>query len=207
MQFIAVKTALQNLLGTEGVGVYQVIGFQRQEKSGEEFIGNNQSVEVYYKKSDFPKNRSGFIGTVSNEVEYNIELTVSAMAKADLAVLENPASTPVQLEAALLAAKEASNEADDKIDILISLVWNTLMSALNKDLGLPVGTVTDRWVGSASKGDPNARGQLVVLTAILPYNCTLCEEPPGELPLDIVEINLENEINEDTNQKTGFIQN
>ena len=50
-----------------------------------------------------------------------------------------------------------------------------------------------------------SQGALVVLTAQIPFNCTVSETPPGDVGVDIDNINLENEINEDVNQKTGII--
>jgi len=203
MQFIAVKNALQQLLSTNAAGQFQVIGAQKQEKSAEEFIDQNRMVEIYYKRSTFPKGEGRYLGPVTNKAEFAIEFTVSAPARADLTVLNNPAATPAQLEAAIASMKEASNEADEKMDELISLVWEILMDARNEDLGLPK-IVSDRWVDDATKNDPNPRGSLVVLTASMPYSCNVCEVPPGEEGLDSEGISLENNINEDENQKTGI---
>lgn len=203
MNFIQVKVALQNLLIDNANGNFQVVGAQRQEKSGEEFVGSDRMVEIYFKKSSFPRSKGAFLGPVSSDVEFSIEFTVSAPALVDLSVLENPSSTTEQIQTALSSMKAASSEADDRMDELISMVWQILMNPINEKLGLR-GIVSNRWVDDAIKNDPNPRGSLVVLTGAMPYSCNVCEVPPGELGVDSQGISLDNIINNDQNQRTGI---
>lgn len=207
MEFIEIKNAIINLLETNSGVNYQVAKAQKQEKSAEEFIDGNRLVEVYYKRGTFPKDSGRYTGPVQHSATFFVELTVSAPVEVDLAVLENPAATPAQIQTALNGMKLASVNADEKMDELISIVWNILFDAENHHLGLAEGKIASRWIDDVEKGDPNPRGSLVMLTATMPYSCVLSETPGGEDPIDNEEINLENEINEDTNQKTGIIVN
>ncbi len=204
MVFIAVKEAAITTLGNDAAGAFRVLGFQAQEKAASNFKGNNQMVEVFYKTGTFPKGRSRNSGPVSHEMTLAVELTTSAATKVDLAVLENPASTPAQLQAALGAAAEAALEADKAMDDLISRVFQIMMSGLNLNLGLDENIISDRWILTVTKNDPNPRGQLVVLTAAMNYNCTVSETVPGEIPIDSEGISLENDLKDDAVSKQGF---
>jgi hypothetical protein len=53
------------------------------------------------------------------------------------------------------------------------------MDGRNFDLNLPVGVISNRWVGSMKKDDPNTKGHLVVLTGTLTYTCNTVESPAG----------------------------
>ena len=123
MKFRDVKTALVNILGVDAAGLFKTIGFQRQERSASEFTGNDRLVEVYFKNSNFNRGKGRLTGPVNNDVELAVELTVSAPSKADLTVINNPNSTPAQLQIAIAAFKEASNIADDSIDELFDIVY------------------------------------------------------------------------------------
>lgn len=204
MNFRVVKNAVRDLLGNAAAGNYQVAGFQRQEKRSEAYTGNNRLVQVYFKNENFDANKSKYNGPTIGDVSISIELTVSAPSRADLTVIDNPASTQQQVQDAMALLIEASQEADDEIDELFELVYQVLMDARNIDLDLPIGTLSNRWVSSLSKDTTNPRGQLVVLTGSVEFSCRVEENVLGDTGEDLTIINMENDINNDTVQKTGF---
>ena len=194
------------ILGNAAANRYQVIGYQRQEKGAEEFTKTNRMVEVYWRTSNFDKRKGRLNGPVNNDMTLSIELTASAASSVDLAVIDNPASTPVQIEAAMVGFKEASDIADDSIDDLFEVIYQIIMDARNIDLGLPEGQVANRWVSTMTKNDPNPRGSLVVLTGLVDFNCDAEEQVPGDAGEPGVNpIDMAMEINEDTVQKTGVL--
>lgn len=205
MRFRQVKTALLNILGNAAAGRYRIIGFQRQEKAAEEFIDNNRLVEVYYRNSNIDKGKGRVNGPVDNMCNFSVELTVSAPSKVDLSIINDPNSTPAQIQTAMAGFKEASDIADDQFDELVEIVFQILMDARNFDLGLNVGEVANRWISQINKNDPNPRGDLVVLTGTLEYTCSVSEDILGDTGQPLDQINLENEINQDTVQKTGVV--
>ena len=204
MNFRVAKNALRDILGAQAANRFNVIGFQRQEKSAEEFIGVNRLVEVYFKSESFDRGNGRLNGPTQGDVSIAIELTTSAAAKADLTIFQNPASTEEQLSAALLAMSEASVIADESFDELADAVYQIVMSGVNLDLGLPKGTIANKWISTINKDDPNPRGQLVTLTGSLVFSCRVSEDVPGDdTGKDIATIDTELGIQEDTIQKTG----
>ena len=198
------KNALKTILVDSAAGRYQVVGFQRQEKAAEEFKGTNRLVEIYFRTENFSKSKGRLNGPVSGDVNIAIELTVSAPAEIDLAVIDNPNSTPAQIQTAISQMKEASNIADDSFDELAEIIYQIVMDARNIDLGLNSGTISNRWVGGINKDSPNPRGRLVVLTGTLDFSCTVSEDVLGDTGLPADSISFETEIENDSIQKTGI---
>lgn len=201
MNFIIIKDALKAIFAPQDGVEYRLIGYQRQEKAAETLRNKNREVVVYFRRFTQPKGRSRFSGPATIEAEYSVELQVSAATNVNLLDLET--NDPAKIQTALAGLKEASDIADTSMDELIDIVWNVLNDARNKQLGLDDGIMSSAWTSEVTKGEPNPRGGLVVLSASIPFTCTTTEEPSGEVPVDIVENNIDNIINEDTNQKTG----
>jgi len=207
MKFRTVKAALIAILGAaEGTGKYKTIGFQRQEKAAEEFLGDNRLVEAFFINSNFEERKGRRNGPINNDVTIAIQLTVSAPAKVDLAVINDPGSTALEVQTAMAALKEASNIVDDSIDELYDNVFQIIMDAENLTLGLAKGVVANRWISSMNKNDVNPRGELVVITGIMDFTCSVSEEIlgiAGIAPNPLIDSQLE--INQDTVQKTGLV--
>lgn len=205
MKFRIVKNAIRDTLGNASAGNFQVIGFQRQQKQAEAYQGNDRLVEVFFKRESFDLGKGRLTGPTAGDVSISVELTTSSPAQADLSVLDNQASTPVQKQAALAALKEAASIADESFDELADFVYQILMDARNVYFGLGKGIVNKRWVSEITKDNPNERGQLVVLTGILEITCRVSEDVPGDTGKVFDSISLETEIKDDTVQKTGII--
>jgi len=180
MMFRTVKTALVNLLNDQSLGLFRVIGHDTQSKSAEGMKGIDQLVQVVYDQGQFPKGSSGQYGPVSHDISFDVVLSVSATAKGDLSVLENPGSSDIQKAAAIASIKTASAEADDKIDNFIEEVFQILMDARNVDAGLDSGSIANRFVDSIIKHDALENGNLVVKTAVIKYTCRVSEDIRGE---------------------------
>jgi hypothetical protein len=180
MNFRTIKAALITELGNAEAGRYRTIGFQKQGQAAIENLGNNRSVQVFYQSGQFPESAGSRDGQVMHDPVYAIQLMVTTEAKADIATINNPASTPVQVAAAIAAMQNAENLADDSIDELIDIIYQVLMDAENIDIGLSVGDVADRWVDSVQKNEPLRRGEYVVLTASMQFTCSCDEEVSGD---------------------------
>ncbi|RPI64778.1 MAG: hypothetical protein EHM48_00005 [Planctomycetaceae bacterium] len=180
MSFRDVKTALTDLLGNNAEGRFRVIGFQKQTKGAEEMSGNNRMVQIYYSEGAFPK--SGRMrGSHTHDIVLEIDISASAHAEADMAVLDSTTATPQQKAAALLAIRTAAEIADRSIDETIDAVYSIIMDARNEKLGLPVGEISSRWIDRIQKDSTIERGELVVKTANIRYTCRVQEYVQGDI--------------------------
>jgi hypothetical protein len=179
MQFRAVKAAIVSTLGAAEAGRFRTIGYQSQSQAAESIKGSLRSVRVYYNSGAFPKNSGSITGPNQHEVTFNIELAVSEPASADLAVLENDASTEPAKAAALLAAREADDLADESFDELADIVYQILMDARNFEFGLD-NQVANRWVGSINKDSIGRQGGLITVTGSISLTLRVAEDIVGD---------------------------
>lgn len=199
MAYRVVTAALINILGfyvPEGISV---IGYRRQVKSSE----TRRTIQVFYSSGDFPKSAGRQTGPAQHNMTFSIGLTVSAPAKVDLSVINNPSSTPAQISAALLALQEGAAVADNLFDELAEIVYQILMDGNNFDLGLPVGSVSKRWVENMRKDTPAPEGALVVLTGVVQYSCNAAEDILGAIGTAGGIISTVVDIDGDDVEKTG----
>lgn len=207
MNFRVISQALVDVLGAAAAGRFRVIGYRGQGHDSEEVRGNNRLVQVYYSLGDFPKSKGVVSGDSQHILTFNIDLTVSASAKADLSAINSPSATQAQITAALAASQDSAFETDEAMDDLVDIIYQILMDGRNYDLDLPLGTMSSRWVNRAIKGEPLDKGGLVVLTGQIQYTCQTVEEiigdtgtPAGPGPFDTVV-----DIDGDDVERTGVI--
>jgi len=205
MNFRTIKTAIVGIFGSAEAGRYQTIGYQRQSKNAAEVLGSNRFVQVFFSSGDFPESGGSRSGTKNHEVTYRIELTASASSKIDLTVFTS--GTELQKAAAIAAHLEASEEADKSIDELIDIVYQVIMDNNNLDLGLPVGTVTNRWISSIQKDTPPNQGEYVIMTASINLTLRTTEEVTGDTGTTpaIVEMDTTIKYQEDQDDKSGVL--
>jgi hypothetical protein len=177
MNFRQIKTALLNLLGTEAANRYKVIGFQRQTKNASETKDSNRLIQVFYSSGDFKGQNNGY---KVHKITYRLEFTVSKACQGDMAAINREGATPTEIKNALSAFSEASDLADQSFDELIDIVYNILMDARNYDLGMTVGTVTNRWIDLVQKDQPVRNGALAVLTGFINLSVQTTEEVLGD---------------------------
>jgi hypothetical protein len=175
MNYRTVKAAMVTLLGEEAESRFQVVGFQRETKSADEFLDNNKTVQVYYIEGSFPKGAAAVRGYKQHDITLNIDMSASAAAEADLTVLDSSTATPEQKAAALLAVREAAELADIALDELIDAVYAIIEDARNTDLGLGIGVIANPWIDTIKKNTTLERGDLVVKTANMRYTCRVEE--------------------------------
>lgn len=180
MNFRTVNQAIIDTLGSAAAGRFKVVGYQRQVKSAQEVKDNSRMVQSFYAGGDFPKSAGRQTGPVQHNMTFSVGLTVSAPARVDLSAINNPAATAGQIATALAALQEGADAADILFDELAEIVYQILMDGRNFDLGLPVGTVSKRWVNSIRKDQPAPEGSLVVLTGTIEYSCNTVEQIAGD---------------------------
>lgn len=184
MNFRTIKAALITLLGDEAAGRYQVFGYQRQGQAAEELGDESRNVQVYYAEGDFPKSKSSINGPTQHDITFNIDCLVSKQAEVDLSALNNPASTPAEKAAALLAMRPAGHLADESLDELFDIIYQVVMDARNQDLGLDPGmAIASRWVDRMSKDSPIPAGDRCVLTGIIRLTLSIDEQLGGLEPV------------------------
>ncbi len=212
MNFRAIKAGIISILGAAAGGSYQVIGYQPQALSDENVKDTNRTVQAYYASGSFPKSAGSISGPMEHEMTFRIECTASAAAVGDLAALDNPASTPAEIQAAIAGFSKAADRVDNLIDELIDEVYQALMDASEYDLGQPF-TVADKWIDGIRKGQPSPRGSLVVLTATLNLTCSIEETVDGDSALNVIggvlqptTIDVDVRVNDDANEGRAGVE-
>jgi hypothetical protein len=206
MNFRTVKTKIEQILTAVAGDSFQVVGYQKQAIAASEILDNLRTVQVFYSNSDFPKSADIMGSDIKNDAVFRIELSVSKSAKADLSVLDDPNATNSQRAAALANYQNASNAADESFDELVDLVYQILMDPVNYELGLSVGTVTNRWINQVQKDQVIPSGEYVVLTGMLSYEIRINESTNSPiLPADATIFDTTVDIDGDDIEKTGVI--
>lgn len=205
MSFRVIQQALIDTLGAAAANRFRVTGYRGQGHDAKEVKGNKRLVQVYYSAGEFPKSKGRYTGATQHLPVFNIDITVSASAKADLSVLTNPLATPLQVQTALSASTDAAHEADSLLDEVGELTYQILMDGRNLDLGLTGTVMSSRWVDRFAKGEVQEHGALVVATGQLQYSCQAVEDvvgdtgvlagaPPVSTQVDIIGDDIEQTI-------------
>ena len=181
MNFRIVKQALIDTLGDAAAERFHVIGYQRQNKSSSQVKNNLRMVQCYFSEGNFPKSAGRMRGHKTHDLQIEIDLSASAAATGDLSILDNPAATAIQKAAAMAAVQEAAHNADVLIDELIEYVYQIIMDARNENLGIETGLISNRWISRIQKDTLLERGDLVVKTANLRYECRVQEDVLGDI--------------------------
>lgn len=213
MNFETLQSNLVGILSAAAAGRFRVVGYQTKTEDAEETLNNNRLVRVYYNEGQFPKDKGGLVGPIMHDATYTIELMVTKSAKVDLATLDNPASTQLQLQTALANVKLAENLADQSWDELAGIVYQILMDGTNLDLGMPVGVIANRWLDNPRKDQPGgidvARGiiggQLITITGSMQLTCTLEEDITGDVGVEGYIYDNVIDIENDDNEQTGVL--
>lgn len=204
MKFQAVKAQIKSILEAAEAGRYMTVGSKKQSKGASENV-NLPRVVVYFSSGNFPKSSSSYEVDKQHECTFTIEFTVIEFTSVNLAVLDNPASTPAQLSTALSAAEDASDRADDAMDQVYSDVYNVLMDAEQINFGLTEQDVRDRYIDNFQKGDPLKKGQYVALSGSCQLTCTVTETVGGETGVPIASNDTTVNIGEDQGDNMGVI--
>jgi hypothetical protein len=182
MTFEVIRDALKTTLTASASGRFNVDTFQRQSHAADELVGSNRHVSVFYRSGSFDKGRSAWLqGPFRHGMTFAVDLLLAAPAKMDLTVLKDPNATPQELMSALAALQEAGDVANLSWDELADIVWNILMDPRNSDLGLPAGTISDRWIANVQKESPAPMGEYVLLSGTMDFTCNAVETPAGEV--------------------------
>jgi len=179
MNFRVVNKAITCLLGKSAAGRFRVVGFQGQGQDASEIRNNKRLAQSYFSSGQFPKSSGRFTGATQHEMTFTIGLSVTSSAKANLNAINNVNATPSQIASALGQLQEGAAEADILMDELFEMVYQILMDGRNVDLGLPVGTISSRWINQLQKDEPQPQGDLVVLTGSVQYTCQTVEAVTG----------------------------
>lgn len=202
MNFRTIKTALVEILESAEAGRWQTVGAQRQTVSAREALNENRFVRVTYDQGDLSLTRSA--GSTMHKITYLLLFQVSADAKADLSIIDNPGSTPAQIVNALAAKENADERADQQMDELWDLVYQTVMNREIYRLNIDGGKVFDKiTVSGFQKGEPEPRGELVSLTAAAQITCNSTEAITGVTPTPGNSIDTTLNINDDTGDNAG----
>lgn len=202
MLFRIYTAALEDMLGAAQGTDFITVGYAARSKDASEYLNNKRTVEVVYKGGIFPKSSSGRGGAIQHQMSWEIVLTVSKAASADLATLNDSNSTAEQLATAIVSCSLSDHAADESMNEFEEIVFQILMSASNRDLGLNI-KVADTFVDSFQKDEPGNIGELTVLRGKFTFSAQGKEEITGDTPVTGVSVDITMDINNDTVQKTG----
>jgi hypothetical protein len=213
MNFETLQLNIVSILGAAAAGRFRVTGYQTMTEDADESLDSSRLVSVYYNEGQFPKEKGGISGPSMHDPTYAIEFMVSKAAEGDLATIDNPASTALEIQTALANVKHAEHLADTSWNELAGIVYQILMDARNIDLGMSVGIISSRWIDNLRKDQPGqigiARGilggKLVVITGSMQLTCVLEEPILGDTGTagEIYDTTID--LVDDDNERTGVI--
>ena len=162
-----------------------------------------RSLKAFFQNGGFAKQGSTLNGPTQHNIIIGIILQVASAASMDVAVLEDPNSTDVQRLAALENSQNSALVCDQSFDELLDIVYQIIMSPLNRGFGLTKGTVVNRFVDSVTKDEPirqtGSDGELFLLSGIIQLSCRVEETVVGD------ESNIPNESIDIVNQASADI--
>lgn len=189
MNFRLIKQAIVDILLASAVlNEYEVITSQRQ-KSGSKNINDIKKVAVFFISDDFDTNSGTPNGDVQSNPTFEINLKVSSKG---LLVDENDPATLISSEII----------ADDLMDEFFDTIYQILMDARNLDLGLPVGTISKRFIKNIRKGDLLTDGDTSTILGSMNLTCQTAESVSGDEGVIGVGASSEMTMNEDEFSKT-----
>ncbi len=180
MNYKTIRDALKTLLEANELGRFQTVMFQRQRKGANEVKGVLRTAQVFYKGGQFPGEVGQMNGPFEHKMTFQFDLTVSEPAKIDLATLNDESASAADRITALAGRQEAAELANESMDDLFEDIYQILMDARNRDIGLDIGIATKRWINNFQKDDPVETGELVVLTGAFLFTCQTNEHADGD---------------------------
>jgi len=193
--------AIIRLLSDNADNRYTVVNPQNRKSDAEDIFQKPQ-VTVFYSEGTFDKRKSSVNSPYHHDATFNIWIQAAAKATVNLAVLQDPASTPGQCAAALANSNSASVLVDEKADQLLSALFDVIMSPVNRNLGADY--VTSRWITQIKKNNPEPMGAIVTETAFLTLTAQCEEEVSGETPSEgLGGIDTVIELDNEKEQKQG----
>jgi len=213
MNFETLQTNIVNLLTNAAAGRYRVAGYQPKTEDAEESLDSNRLVSVYYSEGQFPDSQSGTAGPVQHDTTYRIELFVTKAAEGDLATINSETSTPAEVQTVMANIKLAEKLADDSWNELAGIVYQIIMDARNRDLGMSMGIIANRWIDNVRKdrlAEINAirgigGGKYIMLTGSMDLTCKLYEPIDGDTGTAGYIYDNVIDLVDDDNEKTGVL--
>lgn len=206
MNFETLEDSVTALLVSEEAGRYVTIGYEERTQSGEEVLNLDRTVQVFYDAGEFPKSGGAMGGSKPHEMTFKVVTTASSATSVDISVLNNPASTAGDIIAALAAKDFAVKRASKSWNELTGIIWNILMDARNKDLGLAAHSVANRWCERFVKDSPLKYGNVVVFAGGIVMTCKMNEAITGAtgVPITTMTTNLTiHDVEDESPDPTG----
>jgi hypothetical protein len=209
MNFELLRDSIETLLKSYESGRFRVVTEQKQNTGAEEHKGLLRSGQIFYESGEYPDSTSS-MQQVTHDIIFQIEYIVTASAKADLSILNDPDASAVEYSSALSAAQSAAYVANRAIDELRRMVTQIILDPVNDDNNLGLGkTVTggnylgDTRLINFRKNAGIPRGKLFELTASEQLTTSIQETFTGATPLAPVQpaINLTTKFNTQTDDE------
>jgi hypothetical protein len=193
MNFELLRDSIETLLKSYEAGRFKVVTEQKQNSGAEEHKGLFRSIQIFYESGEYPDGTSA-MQEVTHDTIFQIEYIVTASAKADLSILNDPDASVIEYSSALSAAQSAARVANRSIDELKRMVSQIILDPVNIDNNLGLGkTATggnylgDTRLVNFRKNAGIPRGKLFELTASEQLTTNIQETFTGATPLEPVQ--------------------
>lgn len=209
--FVSAKKALQEFLSNNSNGEYYVVGHSLQKKNAQEIERRGSKMVQVYITGVSPDR---FVSSVNSETTVRctatVRMTVTASVEMDLAVIEDPQSTPAQRASSLADSYDAAAKADDEMDELFGQMFDLVLGADGEYFGSGAENpyeIADRWGDDFRKEEAIKGGSLVVINGYFDISFTTQDIPNGDTPTvgNIVfgKIDLQNGSGDELQIQTG----
>lgn len=212
MNFEDVQTAIITTIGNGASGNFRVCGYHNKPEDVANIKNTNASVSVFFSRARIPRGKSALQGPWQWDVTYNIELSISTPASADIATLNDEGSTQGERATALSNITNTRQLSNIALNSLIKYVYTIIHNPSNLDFGLTVGKIRNRWVDDIETNeDPIFSGDYLVSEATMHLSLTLSENTTDDVldDLEIIDttlkLNDEPGPDEDTEGRAGVI--
>lgn len=167
MALVAVTAfnAFVALLDSQAAGNFTVHGYQSQKKSAAK-IAEKPLVQCWIDSATVDRSRSTQgAGPKTHEIRIGVRFSIARPSLADLATLQNEASTEGQRATALANLTGPDYNAAITLYAAWEAVWDIVYDARNQNFALAEGTIQDRWFSDFQADDMTNPGAWGILTA------------------------------------------
>ena len=208
MNFEDIQNAIITTLGNGADGNFRVCGYHNSPEDVENIKDTNASVSVFFVRARISKGKSSLQGPWQLDGIYNIELSISTCASADIETLADEESTQAQKATALSNITNTRQLANIALGVLIRNVFQIIFNPTNLDFGLTVGKIRNRWIEDIETGEePKFMGDYLISEATMHLSATWSETVEDEdvEDLEIIDTSLKLD-NEPSDGQAGTIK-
>ena len=140
-------------------------------------------VELHIPDGNFHDRGSSVYGKKTHSFKIQVSIIASARSSYDLALINNPGSTPEQIATAITAGQTATHNAFVSAYDILSLVFSFINNAQNYDLGMDEFEIKDKRYSDYKMSKPVLTGNMATVTIVSSIDCIVEEDTTGLTPV------------------------